>query len=136
MRVADESDRMSVAKELYAAFERGDLETIYGLLDENVLWEMLGPSELPHSGTYRGVEEVRRFFEILLEHTVVERIEMNRFTETSDGVIVEGFERGSFRGHPASYDMRWCHVMTIDDGRITRFTDYHDTAPMVEAIRS
>jgi ketosteroid isomerase-like protein len=32
--------------------------------------------------------------------------------------------------------MRWCHVLEIDQGQITRFTDHLDTAPMIEAWRS
>ncbi len=34
------------------------------------------------------------------------------------------------------YEMRWCHVLEIEGGRIVRFTDHLDTAPMLAPWRS
>jgi MFS family permease len=56
---------------------------------------------------------------------------------TDRGALAQGRERGHFVGHPEPYEMRWCHVkLEIDRGRITRFTDHLDTAPIIEAWRS
>jgi ketosteroid isomerase-like protein len=126
----------TVAERLDAAFGADDLETVMGLLDPEVDWELVGPPEIPCFGRYRGLAEVRRFFEILGERCVVDALDPQRLTETAEGVVVEGSERGSFRGRPAPYQMRWCHLTSVRDGRVVRFVDHMDTAPMLAAWRS
>ena len=125
-----------VAASLYDAFGAGDIERIISLLDPAVVWELVGPDEIPYFGRYEGVAEVRTFFERLGEWCIVEQFEVSRIVETERGALAEGLERGRFTGRDAGYDMRWCHVMTISSGRITAFTDYLDTAPMLAAWRS
>ncbi|MDX2381183.1 MAG: nuclear transport factor 2 family protein, partial [Acidimicrobiia bacterium] len=134
-RVGSPSPR-TTAETLYAAFAQGAIEVVLELLDPDITWELVGPAEIPYFGRYEGVTEVRRFFDLLGTHCVVEAFEVNHLTETATGVVAEGFERGRFAGHSDTYDMRWCHVMTMSQGHITTFTDYLDTAPMLAAWRS
>ena len=107
-----------------------------GLLDPDVSWELIGPSEIPYFGAYRGVEGVRRFLALLDEHCQVEQFEIESLISTERGALAEGSERGRFAGRTKDYEMRWCHVLEISDGRIVRFVDHLDTAPMLAAWRS
>jgi uncharacterized protein len=127
---------VEVAGRLYEAFGRGDVDALTALLDPGVEWELVGPSEIPYFGAYRGPEEVRRFLELLGKHCQLDEFEIRSLVATDRGALAEGRERGRFRGHPLAYEMSWCHVFEIDGGRITRFTDHLDTAPMIEAWRS
>jgi ketosteroid isomerase-like protein len=129
-------NKADVARELYNAFEVGDVDALVALLDRRVEWELVGPVEIPYFGAYRGPEEVRRFLALLAEHCRVEEFEVLSIIETERGALAEGRERGHFAGRPRTYEMRWCHVLEIGSGRITRFTDHLDTAPMIEAWRS
>ncbi|MEM9516538.1 MAG: nuclear transport factor 2 family protein [Actinomycetota bacterium] len=129
-------DPGSVAAQLYERFQSGDIDSVLDLLDPDATWELVGPTEIPYFGRYRGRDDVERFFGLLGEHCVVEAFGVDRITPTADGAVAEGFERGHFAGKSVSYDMRWCHVMTIADGRIQRFVDYLDTSPMLAAWRS
>jgi ketosteroid isomerase-like protein len=49
----------------YEAFAAGDLDTIRGLLDENLVWHVSGRS--PLVGDYKGIDEVFGFFAKLAE---------------------------------------------------------------------
>ena len=126
----------AIAEALYEAFGRGAIDDVLALLDPAIGWELVGPAEIPYFGRYEGIAEVGTFFDLLGTHCIVERFEVNNITETEDGVIAEGLERGRFARHRDAYDMRWCHVMTMSRGRISSFTDYLDTAPMLAAWRS
>ena len=126
----------AVAKQLYDAFLKNDTEAIYALLDPEVEWELVGPEEVPHFGRYRGVEDVKRFFGLLAENLQVDTFEVHSYTETANGCYAEGLERGHFPGHAKPFEMRWCHLFRVENGRITSFRDYHDTSPMVDAWRS
>jgi uncharacterized protein len=130
------SANSTVATNLYEAFRRGDAEALLALLDPVVEWELVGPDEIPYFGAYRGVDEVRRFLGLLGEICQVELFEVRSLIGTDRGALAEGRERGRFAGRRQPYEMRWCHVLEIDQGRITRFTDHLDTAPMIEAWRS
>jgi ketosteroid isomerase-like protein len=134
--VSEQQRGRPIAERLYAAFSAGDIETVIGLLDPGIVWELVGPAEIPYFGRYDGVAGVRRFFDLLGAHCQVERFEATRITETETGVMAEGLERGRFSGHRDPYEMRWCHIFTVSGGRIMSFTDYLDTAPMLAAWRS
>lgn len=49
----------------YEAFATGDLDTIRGLFDENIVWHIGGRS--PLAGDYKGIDEVFGFFAKLVE---------------------------------------------------------------------
>jgi ketosteroid isomerase-like protein len=49
----------------YDAFAAGDLDTIRGLFDDNIVWHIGGRS--PLAGDYKGVDEVFGFFAKLAE---------------------------------------------------------------------
>jgi len=51
----------------YDAFAKGDLVTLAGLIAGDVIWHVAGPG--PLSGTYRGRDEVFRFFGDLARET-------------------------------------------------------------------
>ena len=50
-------------KAIYEAFGRGDVPAILSELAADVSWEFEGPSQIPYTGTRRGVEQVMGFFE-------------------------------------------------------------------------
>ena len=122
-----------IANRLYAYFEAGDIDALLGLLDPEVEWELVGPREIPYFGKYKGLDEVRTFFERLGSSLEVERFDLDTITATTSGAVAEGSEQASFRANGERYEMRWCHVIEVEDERIVRFTDYLDTAPMLAA---
>jgi ketosteroid isomerase-like protein len=131
-----EKTNCAVAQKLYTAFLAGDLEAIFALLDPGIEWELVGSSEVPHFGIYRGLEEVKRFFSIVAGINRVESFEVLSCTGTENGAYVECRERGHFEGHPRPFEIRSCQILEIEDGRIIRFRIYQDTAQMVDAWRS
>lgn len=49
----------------------------------------------------------------------MELFEVQSLIGTERGALAQGRERGRFTGHRRPYEMRWCHVLEIDQGRIT-----------------
>ena len=133
--MSDIKPNCRIAKKLYDAFLAGDTETIFSLLDPNIEWELVG-TEVPHFGTYKGIDEVKRFFSIIGEINHLESFEVLSYTETEKGAYVECRERGHFEGHPRPFDLRSCQILEIEEGRIVKFRIYQDTSQMVDAWRS
>ena len=57
------ADAKKTVQELYAAFSRGDLATIFAKLSDDVVWESEGPAVISSSGIPRGRAEAHGFFE-------------------------------------------------------------------------
>jgi ketosteroid isomerase-like protein len=49
-----------IIKQTYDAFGRGDMPTVFGILDKEIKWHV--PGQSPLSGDYRGHDEVMGFF--------------------------------------------------------------------------
>lgn len=129
------SSNAEIAARLYECFTTGDMEGLFALLDPEIEWELVGPEEIPYFGRYSGVDEVRSFFELLGANLEVEAFEVESVVATDSGAVAQVSERARFTANGGRYDMRWCHLIETSDGRIVRFTDYLDTAPMLVAWR-
>ena len=60
-------ESVQVVKDGFAAFGRGDIQGLLGLLSEDVEWHIPGEG-LPLAGTYRGRDAVGQFFDAPLAY--------------------------------------------------------------------
>jgi ketosteroid isomerase-like protein len=83
-------ENLEAVRELHAADEAGRLrrDPLFELLDEDVEWQALGPSELfAWAGTHRGHDGVRRWFDALNEAMAYERFELLELYSDGDTVV-------------------------------------------------
>ncbi|HJQ68613.1 MAG TPA: nuclear transport factor 2 family protein [Blastocatellia bacterium] len=129
-----EQENLSLIKEVYAAFGRGDLPAILGVLTDDVEWIHPRGDQIPWGGQRRGSEEVTGFFVALGQTIDVERFEPQRFHADGDAVIVFGRERMRVKATGRSYEAAWAHEFIIRDGKIARFIEYTDTASIIDGL--
>jgi ketosteroid isomerase-like protein len=128
------SDNIQFVQSLYAAFGRGDVDTIVAALSPDVDWENVGrASDYETLGPRRSPDEVRQFFEHLASDVDFTEFSPNDFDAVGDKVFVEGHSRMSLKAGGPQMDTDWVHVFTIRDGKVTRFRDFIDTAQLAEA---
>ena len=58
---------IEVVKQMYAAFEEGDMPKILSLVSEDVQWDHRGPEGPPINQLYVGKDGVQEFFETFAE---------------------------------------------------------------------
>lgn len=123
------SQGTEVVSGAYAAFARGDIPAILEALAPDVDWHV--PEVLPHGGSFRGPDEVGRFFQGIGEKWEDDfGIETGDLMEGGGDVAAVGRAQGTLRGGgPASYG--FAHVFTVVDGRIARFREYADPDPAI-----
>jgi uncharacterized protein len=132
--VSSEQDNVQVVQQAYAAFGRGDIPAVLETLTDDVEWSVSGsPEVLPWAGQRRGREQVGQFFRALGGTLTHEAFEPREFIVQGDTVVVLGTERVRASGRVVDTD--WAMVFTIRDGKIARYRDYHDTAPIQAALR-
>lgn len=122
-----------VVREIYDAFERGDMETVFGRFDEDIEWiEPDGYFVAP--GGVRGraaVEEVlARYPEVWEEFSLVPET----FVDAGDYVFVLGREHGKARSTGREFRGRFANVWRVRDGRALSLQAFADTALMWKAL--
>ncbi|MBN3779755.1 nuclear transport factor 2 family protein [Burkholderia sp. Ac-20345] len=131
-----EQSNLQLVQQAYAAFGRADIDGILRTLSQNVDWFIPGPTDIvPFVGRRHGPQEVATFFEILSSEQTAERFEPLEFIASGDRIVVLGTQRWHVHSTGSTYEDDWVHVFTIENGSITKFTEYHDTAAEAAAYR-
>ena len=132
----NEEKNVLIIEKIYHAFARGELETILGLLSDDVDWFVPGPEDIPYSGRYPNKEKVKWFFQILIQTTTVEQFEAKEFFARGERIVVLGYERIRVNATGRAFENDWVHIWTLKDGKVIQFREALDTATMVQAFRN
>jgi ketosteroid isomerase-like protein len=116
----------------YEAFNRGDWDDVFREAHPN--FELKTADRVTNPGTYRGVDEVRRFFEDLFEPFEEVFSEPQEFFERDNQIAVVVLVRLRPRGSSAVVENRIGHVWTIRDGKVARFEIFPEREKALEAI--
>ena len=120
-----------VIKQGYEAFARQDIPGVLAMFDQDIVW--YSPDSVRNGGTYKGPDEVLRFFSGLPDTYAEIVVTPTQFVEEGDTVVVLG--RHSGKGHGGrSFDEPFVHVWTLEDGKATTFVEHFDTVKVNDAI--
>jgi hypothetical protein len=125
-----------IVQDEYAAFGRGDIPAVLGLLDPNIGWEAVigaDPATVPTAGLRKGVKAVGEFFQTLGQNMFVDQFEPREFMAQGDQVACVGYYKGRVPKTEASMSSSWVIVFTLRNGRIVRFRDWSDSAQLNRA---
>ena len=127
---------LSVVKALYAAFDRGDLKAVVGLVSPNVVWTQYGPAHLlPFAGVFHGRAGVAYFFELVDQNLEDVHAGQREYIVSGNRVIVPGWEDSVVRSTGGHYHVSNVHIFTVVDGEITTFEEYIDNADIADAFK-
>jgi ketosteroid isomerase-like protein len=137
-RAADknaEARHVALLQEQYRAVQRGDFAAFGALLDDEIDFEIVGPREIPIVGRHRGRDQVaaavRKNFGMLED----QRPNVQSVVAQGDTVVVHGQETGRVRDTGRAYDIHWVQILTFRDGKVVRFREVFDSAPILAAMR-
>ena len=129
-------ERIRLAQEVYAAFSRGDIDSILGKLTDDVVWSEPENPFNPAGGTRRGHEGFLEWVRIGHEAEEIEQLEPKRFLVDQSGVAIVGHLRCRARATGRIYESDFVHLLTIRDGKISAFQEFFDTYAAGEAFRA
>lgn len=131
----DEASRVDVARELYAAFDAGDMPRILSLFSPEVEFIFHGPEHiLPQAGVFKGREGVQDFFARIADNFQLQTVEQTAFSASGKRVYVPGWEEGFSIATGGYYRADWVHILTIEEGQIVRFEEVTDSGEIAEAL--
>jgi ketosteroid isomerase-like protein len=96
-------------------------------------FELRTADRAPNPGTYRGPEEVRRFFEDLFEPFEKVVVEPEEFYERGDQIVVFVLTRFRPTGSSAVIENRIGHLWTMREGKAMRLEIYPRREDALEA---
>lgn len=136
-QVATEQDNLRIVKEAYACFQRGDIPGVIQTLAEDIDWLVPGPSNItPLAGRRRGLEQVKQFFADIDKYEEIQQFEPREFLAQGDKVVTFGHYRARVKSTGRVFESDFAQVLTLRDGKATKFQDYYDTFAGAEAFRT
>jgi ketosteroid isomerase-like protein len=124
-----------LVREAYDRFKSADIESLLGLLSDEVEWQLPDMENVPFAGKRSGREAVGQFFQSLAESQDVLQFDPTELIAEGDKVISLGQDRWRVKATGREYGGGWVHVFTIRDGKIAGFQEYMDTATASSAYQ-
>ena len=123
-------DNVTLLKNLYNAFGSGDIPTVLGAMSPGIKWYQAESNPyMPSGEPWVGPDAiVNNLFRKLGEDWNGFTVHPKSFHGAGNSVIVEGRYTGTCKATGKSMDLQICHIWDVEDGKITRFQQYIDTA--------
>ena len=112
------ADNVALVEKAYEAFGRGDVETVLGLLSENIEWHEAENSPFWPGRAFHGPQEVvEGVFARLGADTKDFQTAVSRILGCGETVVVQGRYSGSWAATGTSFDLQMVHIWDFEDER-------------------
>ena len=130
-----EADNTKVVQDAYAAFGRGDVQSILDRLDDGIVWQGVygAASNVPMAGERQGKPAVAEFFKLVGTHVNFTRFEPKEFIATGDKVVTLGHYTAKTSANK-EFDSDFAMVFTMRNGKVTKFQEFLNTAALNAAF--
>lgn len=131
------SSNRELIQSLYDAFAQGDADTVLGALHPEVDWREAESSPYADQNPYLGPQQVAEgVFERLLADFPDFTVTPEQLVADGDTVVSLGRYAGTRAATGESLDAQFVHAWTVEDGQVTRFQQYTDTAQFQHVMRT
>lgn len=127
---------LTATQEVYAAFNRGDLQRVGELFDPDIEWVEPEGYFLPEGrGTHRGRERVMSFLQAFGGYWSTFRVEPDQLFDIGDGtVIVIGHQRGEARATRRRLEVPFANLWQVRGGLMTKHWSIADTRTVAAVL--
>jgi uncharacterized protein len=113
---------------LYAAFARGDVATVLGGFDPQIVWNEAENIEYADRNPYIGPQAVAEgVFGRLMAEWDGFSVTPQRFVSEGDVVVATGRYRATHKTTRTPLDAQFVHVWTLRDGKVVAFQQHAAT---------
>ena len=130
-------DNIKTAQQLYAAFDRGDIDAIINVLAEDVEWgwETVA-TEVPWLGIVKGRAAVRGFFDVIAKELDIHLFQRKEFIGSGNLVAVTYQFESTVKKTGKKVAEEGMHRWTFNQGgKVTAYRGFSDTAAHLAAWR-
>jgi ketosteroid isomerase-like protein len=127
---------IDLVQRMFAAFGKGDIDTILGLLSADVEWGEPDNPYNPAAGTRHGHAGFLEWLRIGKQSEDILVLEPRQFLAQGDTVAVVGYMKCLAKSTGRIYESDFVHLVTLKCGKVTRFQEFFDTYSAAEAFRT
>lgn len=125
----EERANLEVAEDLFTAFATEDMELFFGVMAEDIVWEINGSPDLISShGAYHGKAAVQGWLEALAAEVEFLDFGTDAFFVDGNTVFVLFHDSGIARATGKLIEQRELAMITVEDGKIAHFLCFDDSA--------
>lgn len=133
--MSNPQDNTAVLERFYTAFNSGDMTEAFACLSPDIVWIYHGPADrIAFAGTFNGHDGVREFFRHVGETIEVVEMAPEKFEAVGNTVYGVGVEHSRSLRTGKEYRVRWSHIYRVENGLVTGFEEFLDTAAVAEAL--
>ena len=120
------------AKDMYAAFGRGDIPTVLAGFDPQVEWRQAEGNPYQQDGSaWIGPQAVlEKLFMRIGSEWEGFTVHLRTLHDAGEYVVVEGRYTGTHKPSRRPIDAQMCHVLRFRDGKLVSFQQYVDTGQL------
>ena len=124
------------AKDMYAAFARGDIPTVLAGFDPEIEWREAegNPYKLDGAAWVGPQAVLEQLFMRLGSEWEAFTVTVRTLHDAGEHVVMEGRYTGTYKLSGKSIEAQVCHVLRFRDGKLLSFQQYVDTAQMQEVM--
>jgi ketosteroid isomerase-like protein len=128
--VMQDTQNTSIVRDVYAAFVRGDIQSVLSAFDDQIDWKPVtgAAAHVPHAGQRRGKAAVAEFLRIVNSALQFDRFDPEQYVAQGDKVVALGRYSGVAAATGRSFDSEWAMVFTVRNGKIVAFQEFTDSA--------
>jgi ketosteroid isomerase-like protein len=123
---------VQLAKDIYAAFGRGDIPTVLAGFHPEIEWrEAEGNPYKPDGAAWVGPQAIlEKLFMRLGSEWEGFTITVRTLHDAGEHVVMEGRYTGLYKPSGKSLDAQVCHILRFRGGKLLSFQQYVDTGQM------
>jgi|SRR5215216_4160291 len=125
-------ENVEIVRRIYASWAPGSSPAGSKLMHPDIEW--VNPRDALEPGTKRGIEAFASITEGLDETIGDLRMDVERFIDAGDRVVVIATMRGHGRSSGVAIERRHGSVWTIRDGKAARFQWFYEPDHALEAV--
>jgi ketosteroid isomerase-like protein len=124
---------IEIVESAYEAFNSGDVDGVRATFADDIEW--VEPAGARYGGSYHGPETIaEKVFAGTASDYEGFQATPHRYVDGGDTIVVLGELTGTVRETGEEIAVPFAHVCELEDGRMVRFTDHHDTETVQQAF--
>lgn len=129
------NEGIELVKSLYKHFANKDNERVRELFDRNIVWvQMKG---FPNGGRFVGPDEIfHNVFQNFRDNWIEWKTVIDEYLQAEDSVLAIGYYEGTYTTTGKSVKAEFVHRYQLQNGKVTKFTQYTDTLLIYQAMQN
>ena len=129
-------ENVNIIDSVYKAFSVGDIPSVLGALDANVIWNEAEGNALADGNPYIGPDAVLNgvFARIGEEYEYFKLANIQLHEMSNDQVLATLRYQAKYKTNGAVVDVQAAHFWKLNDGKVISFQQYVDTKQLNDAI--